>query len=485
MRTSTRHVLLALAALLLLTLAAPAAGLAAPGNDDRADAQPLTLPARLSDSTAGSTLEAREPGSSCADVRGTLWYRFSVPKRKSVVVNLAAAGRLDASITVYRLDRSQTTEVACDDGNTRGQASLRFRTEVGGEYLVRVGQRANSVAGTFSLEVFLPRADAVPPGPHLRAGGVTGALDTVFDPNDAYSAILRAGRTYRVNLVSRGSSCVDLSIFAPGTRSFDGAPPVAQASCGGYRLFTPGPGEGGRYSFRLQAQGRAHTTQRYHLQVARAGRDDTAPGRFVRNYARVRAAVNGGRADVVDLYRFDVVRRSDLDLRLATGAAHQFDLELLSDRGREIGCACGSAGDQSLRTRIRPGRYFAVVRARHGSHGRYLLRRISRTITSTRVRWGAFRHARTRPGHVVPIRVRVRPFGRGPVTLIVERFDPLEGYQFLRRYRVRVRAGQATVPFLPPSVGRYHVRASFEGTRTESPSDSGTSSLLVAGPLRQ
>lgn len=485
MRTSTRHLLPALAAALALVLAVPASGLAAPANDERADAQPIALPARLSDSTAGSTLEDREPGSSCAEVRGTLWYRFSVPKQKSVVVNLAAAGRLDASITVYRLDRSQTTEVACDDGNTRGQASLRFRTQAGGEYLVRVGQRANSVAGTFSLEVFLPQADAAPPGTHLRAGGVTGALDTVFDPNDAYSAVLRAGRTYRVNLVSRGSSCIDLSIFPPGTRSFDGAEPIARASCRGYRLFTPGPGESGRYSFRLEAQGQAHVTQRYHLQVAPASQDDTAPGRFIRNYARVPGALNGGRADVVDLYRFDVVRRSDLDLRLATGDAQQFDLELRDDRGRRVFCACDGTGTQLLRTRIRPGRYFAAVRARHGSHGRYVLRRISRTITSTRVRWGAFRHARTRPGHVIPIRVRVRPFGRGPVTVIVERFDPLEGYQFLRRYRVRVHAGRATVPFLPPAVGRYHVRASFEGTRTQSSSDSRTASLLVAGPLLQ
>lgn len=485
MRPSVRPLLTAVAALVVLALAAPATSLAAPGNDDRADAQLLTLPARASGSTAGSTLEDSEPGSSCAATRASVWYRFVAPARKSVVVNLLAAGRLDATITVYRLDRSQTTEVECDDGDTKGRASVRFRSQRGGEYVVRIGQRTNSVAGGFSLEVFLPPADASPPGRRLLPGGVTRALDSVFNPNDAFSATLRAGRTYRMNLVSRGSSCVDLSLFAPGTSSFEAAQPLLGESCGGYRLFTPGPGEGGRYSFRVQAQGRAHVTQRYHLEVARASQDDTAPGRFIRNYARVRAGLNGGRADVVDLYRFDVVRRSDLDLRLAAGSGQAFDLELRSDRGRPLGCACGNVGDEILRTRIRPGRYFAAVRARHGSHGRYTLRRISRTITRTRVRWGAFRHALARPGDVVPIRVRVAPFGHGPVSVVVERFDPLEGYQFLRRYRVRVRAGRAVIHFRPPAVGRYRVTASFEGTHTQSPSTSGIASLLVAGPLRE
>jgi hypothetical protein len=85
----------------------------------------------------------------------------------------------------------------------------------------------------------------------------------------------------------------------------------------------------------------------------------------------------------------------------------------------------------------------------------------------------------------VPVSVRVRPGVNGPVTIVLERFDPLEGYQFLRRVHTRARAGRATVTFRPPSAGRYRARATFDGTLGAASSDSGTTRLLVAAPLQQ
>ena len=85
----------------------------------------------------------------------------------------------------------------------------------------------------------------------------------------------------------------------------------------------------------------------------------------------------------------------------------------------------------------------------------------------------------------VTVGVRVRPAVNGPVTVVVERFDPLEGWQFLRRVRVRANAGRASVSFRPPGAGRYRARASFDGTLGAAGSQSGLSSVLVAGPLRQ
>ena len=74
--------------------------------------------------------------------------------------------------------------------------------------------------------------------------------------------------------------------------------------------------------------------QRYHLRVARAGRDDTAPGVFIGNHARVRGSLRAGGLDVVDLYRFDVVRRSGLFLRLRTRRPAANDPT--NDRGRRL-----------------------------------------------------------------------------------------------------------------------------------------------------
>jgi hypothetical protein len=69
------------------------------------------------------------------------------------------------------------------------------------------------------------------------------------------------------------------------------------------------------------------------------------------------------------------------------------------------------------------------------------------------------------------------------VTIFVDRFDPLEGWQFARRYRVHASGGHASVGFTPPGVGRYRARADFRGTGSASPSGTGYTTLLVAGGL--
>ena len=125
-----------------------------------------------------------------------------------------------------------------------------------------------------------------------------------------------------------------------------------------------------------------------------------------------------------------------------------------------------------------------AVRASSDKAGRYGLRKVVRTITSTRVRFNGSRRSHSRPGRLVSIRVRVRPAVSGPVTIVVERFDPLFGFQFARRFRTRARSGLAAVSFSPRAVGRYRASAAFTGTRTAAPSESGFAGLLVAEPLR-
>jgi hypothetical protein len=68
----------------------------------------------------------------------------------------------------------------------------------------------------------------------------------------------------------------------------------------------------------------------------------------------------------------------------------------------------------------------------------------------------------------------------GVVRMQINRFDPLEGWQFSRMIRVRVGSGGvAAVRWTPPSVGRWQVRATYRGTRSSSPSRSNVARLLV------
>ena len=245
-----------------------------------------------------------------------------------------------------------------------------------------------------------------------------------------------------MHVVSR-ERCVSASLYPPGTSSFGDASPVRSFGCDEYFLYTPGPGAGGRYSIQVRAPRSRRGALPYHLQVARAGEDDMAPGLELANDVRVRGSLRGGSTDVVDLYRFAVQRPSILDLRLKAGSSSPFNLQLLGAGGRRISCACGSTGDQQIRLRLKPGRYFTAVRSRSGANGRYTLSRLTRTITRTRVLVNGERNADVRPGQTVTIGVQVAPDASGPVTVDVERFDPLAGWQFYTRFVRRAQNGSA------------------------------------------
>lgn len=240
-------VLLAALALTGLLSAASSALAAPPANDSQAAAQLLSLPADVAGSTVEATVEPAEPTSVCGTTRGTVWYAFTAPAAERVVARVQAAGDLDAQVTVYLRQRSQTGQVDCDATDADGLAQVSFTTRAGASYLIRVEQRANSVPGGFRLNVFRPQPAPRAPGERLPSAGARGAVDSAENQADAYSARLVAGRSYRVNLHARGDECTSLQIFAPGTSSFSDAEPVRRAPCSGYVLFTPD--RDGAYSF--------------------------------------------------------------------------------------------------------------------------------------------------------------------------------------------------------------------------------------------
>jgi hypothetical protein len=451
----------------------------APANDAQANAQAIrSLPAALSGTTVGATSEASEPTSNCVGgTNSAVWYSVRSSSAQRIAIDLSASGALDATVDVYHALRSQLTPVECDRTDSHGKSAISFKASKNGVYLIRVAAQQNSQLAPFSLEVFLPTPAVRPPGLPLPAGGVSGHVDPIQNVNAAYAVTLHAGVSYLVNLANgSGGGCVNGRLYPPGTRSFEAGPPaVVHINCRGYRLFTPGPGQGGRYSFEVTPRDRG--VKRFRLQVARANSSETAPGLALGNYAHGHGHLDGRGVHVLRLYRMDVTSHSNLTLKLSAPASADFNLQLRNLNGHVVECACGDSGSQMLQHQLQPGRYYAVVSVRDNSSGSFTLVRESRTITTTRLSFGV---ATAHAGEGLGIAVKVSPDASGPVTVDIERFDPVFGWQFYRESHANASGGSANIPFTPPAVGRWRAKASYGGSRAFSPSAVGFSYLLVS-----
>ena len=457
----------------------------APANDERANAQIIhSLPAAINGTTVGATIEPGERESACGvQTVSSVWYSLRASSAERIALDLAAGGELDGTVDVYHAVRSQLDSVGCQQTEAHGKASLSFKASKNGLYLIRVAALASSQLANFSLEVFLPTPAVPPPGLRLPSGGVNGQVDRIQNINAAYSFTMRAGVSYLINLANRTEgACVSGALFAPGTNSFGGeegesGSALLHIGCGGYRLFTPGPGQSGRYSFDITPRLSHRGIQRFHLQVAPAGPAETAPGLVLGNYAHAHGRLDGSGVRVLRLYRLDVTSHSNLTLRLIAPGSADFNLQLRNQNGNVIECQCGGSGSQTLQHQLVPGRYYAVVAVRDATAGNFTLVRESRTITSTSL---SFSSSKASPGEGVGIDVKVSPAASGPVVVEIERFDPVFGWQFYRQETAFVSEGAASVPFVAPAVGQWRAKATYGGSRVSSPSAVGFSYLLVS-----
>jgi hypothetical protein len=447
-----------------------------PPNDNRASATSVDgLPATLSGTTVGATDDPKDPGSACGRAHDTVWYRLSGVGAGRLVLRLSALGELDAVVSVYRVARSRLTPVGCTATDENGRGALSF-TGSGGDYLVMVGRERASDDGRFKLTIFRQEPSSRPPGRVLPRRGVGSWVDPITDFDDAWSLRMRAGVEYRVNLSPGRGRCITLALFRPGTRSFANAAPLRLFSCGGYFTYTPGFGGSGRYTLLVTATDERPGRQRYHLQAAVAGPDDTAPGLPLRNLQTRSGTLSGTRIDVVDLYRFRVTDSSDATITLRGPSSAR--LILLSENGHRLS---SSDGPGALTTRLGQGTYFVAVRAESGARGRYRLSLLERGITTTTVLANGSRSATIGPGASVAITVAVDFSAGGAVRLELDRFDPLTGWHFYRLYRLRVGAnGRTGISWRPPTIGHWRAHASFGGTRTASPSNGGTARIAVS-----
>ncbi len=465
-----------------------------PANDTLADAQAIhSLPASINGTTVGATTEPGERESACnVPTTNSVWYTLRLPAAHRVALDLAAGGALDATIDVYHAVRSQLTSVGCQRTEAQGKASLSFLATKNGLYDIRVAALQGSQLASFTLEVFLPTPAQRPPGSPLPVAGASGQVDRIQNINAAYSVTMHAGVSYLISLANETKgACVSGALFAPGTSSFGeeeegggeagggggGASSLLQIHCSGYRLFTPAAGKGGRYSFEITPRLSHRGVQRFHLQIAPAGSDETAPGIALPNYARAGGYLSARSAQVLRLYRMEVTSHSNLTLELRAPESADFRLQLRNQNGNVIECDCEGSGSQKLTHQLHPGTYYAVVSVRGDTAGSFELTRESRTITATSI---SFTSAKVAPGAAVGIEVRVTPAESGPASVLIERFDPVFGWQFYREAHAAVSGGLATVPFTPPAVGMWRAKATYEGSTTASPSAVGFTYLLVS-----
>jgi hypothetical protein len=451
---------------------------APPSNDNRANAQDVSVPSTTDGTTVEATREEDELRSNCATEDTSVWYRVQPQKKGRVIVSLAANGDLDAIVDVYRVQRSQLSFAGCAVTNSKGKTELAFGVAKAGDtFLIRVSQQMGSASDTFQLGLEQAPPAAAPPGAPLPRGGSRGKLDPIHNPSAAFAMPMQSGVTYRFHMAPTKDECTPFLIYPPGIKSFKDATPLRQLRCGGYMVFTPRVQRDGPYTLLIKRP-RFDFSARYLLTAGPAGVDDTTPGRFIANYAHVHGALAGGALDVVDLYRFDVLRRSSLRLGVTSKAG--FELQLLRDTGHLLASSTGQ-----IRTTVPKGRYYLAVRANPDASGTYTLTRLSRTLTRTLLSANHHSSATVEPGDTVRLGVAVKPGDAGPVVVVIERFDPLEGWQFSRRYTVKTdRDGKASIAWEPPSVGRYRVIASFKGTRRSALSTSDYVKVHVEAPLR-
>ncbi|HEY4812771.1 MAG TPA: hypothetical protein VIH71_17120 [Solirubrobacteraceae bacterium] len=489
------HIVGVILAVLLAAVIVPAASAATeatapapPANDTLAGAQAISvhnLPATINGTVVGATTEGIERQSACSgSTSNSVWYSLRVTNPQRVGIDLDAGGKLDATVDVFHAVRSQLSSVTCQETEGEGKTSLSFQASKNGLYDIRVAALQNSQLAGFTLEVFTPTPAIRPPGTALPAAGINGQVDRVQNINAAYAITMHAGESYLIDLANETKgACVSGALFAPGTSSFGveegegSSGGLLHIECGGYRLFTPGPGEGGIYSFDITPRQSRSGVQRFHLQVAPAGSAETAPGLPLGNYAHAHGYLNGRSVHVLRLYRMEITSHSNLTLKLTAPETANFKLQLRNASGNVIECQCEGGGSQRLEHQLHPGTYYAVVSVGGKSSGNFTLERESRTITATTVSFGT---AKAAPGQGLGIQVKVSPAESGPVTVDIERFDPVFGWQFYRQEKAFASGGLATVPFVAPSVGQWRANAAYEGSRTASPSSVGYTYLLVS-----
>jgi hypothetical protein len=308
-------------------------------------------------------------------------------------------------------------------------------------------------------------------------------LDPLLRLDAAWHVWLNEGTTYQLaawTYAGHVRECPRIELYRPPVHRFGS--PLKVVSCRGLFVFAPRPGETGEWVVRISTKQHVAPSFRYHIQVAAASPDDTAPGAWLVNGALVHGTLAATGVDRLDLYRFSVRSLSELFAEAKLPVSAQADLVLMRDDGTVLRCACQSSGTQSMGMTIRPGRYFLAVRARGSNTFAYTVHRLARARTVTHT---AVTGSPALPGNAVSLTTTTVPPPRGgSVRVTIERFDPFAGWLYSRVVRAPVGAGgRTTIPLSTPAEGHYRAYSYYEGDLSSAPSRGDPVAYAVQAPL--
>ena len=387
----------------------------------------------------------------------SVWYSVRAAARSASPSTWRPRVRSTRPIDVYHAVRSELQRVGCAAHRLprRGVAQLQRLQERAVRDPRGRAAGASQLAGVHARGVpaHARRGAARAPGYPRAAPAVS--VDRIQNINAAYSVVLRSGVSYLVNLANETGRSVRerRAVRDPGrARSKKASPRAAPALRRLRPVHSRAQAREACYSHRVDA---ADILQAGAALPPRRSRPPAPPKRRPGLRSATTAARGAARRQrrprAAPVSHRRPRAHSNLTLRLRAPSSADFNLQLRNVNGQVIECACGGSGPQTLTKQLRPGRYYAVVSVHDATAGNYTLERA--VADDHRRRTSPSGPPRRVPGSQWGWTSRSAPSVSGPVTVDIERFDPVFGWQFYRQ-ETGLAIGRARDAALRPARGR-------------------------------
>lgn len=157
--SQARHHVLLTAIVAAMLVVMPASALAAPANDDFANAQAVTVPEQVSGSITGASLETGEPDPSDEGLSISVWYRFEATASGPVKLDTCASSLYVRAAVYTGAPVTALSEIAHGNGACDGGGRAHFTAVAGTTYHIALTAYSGD-SGAIALKVATPSPPA-------------------------------------------------------------------------------------------------------------------------------------------------------------------------------------------------------------------------------------------------------------------------------------------------------------------------------------